>query len=322
MLPIKFFAFVLGLFLSLSALGYARGKVVLFSPVKGTLTLNGEPLAGVKISRVYSRPASEKDRSDAVYTDGEGNFSFDVATGRLGIMRFLPHEAVIFQSLTAEYLGEEYLIWYHCKRDYHLMGELKGYLHEPVLPPEMESAYKEGYLLIQADLKRREEAGQLVNSRSTIYSIADFRFPYDLALKALSEEVKRREAEFAREIGAWFEENPDFIARKIEKESWSEWELEKLEAYGDARIVGVSSVDIHEYADLPFFEEDYGLDRQRVELGGGVIVDLGGPEGEARRARVWLSAARFWMSEDEVSLDSEYCYWGINASNIEPDVVE
>jgi hypothetical protein len=73
-------------------------------------------------------------------------------TRKLGIMAFSPHEAVIHQTIHAQYQGKEHLIWYTCKRNYKNLDEFQFGDREVKLSRAMSLAYKGNYILINSDL--------------------------------------------------------------------------------------------------------------------------------------------------------------------------
>jgi hypothetical protein len=300
-----------------------KGEVVLFSAVKGTLTLKGLPLEGVKIIRTYPKVGKVDEISETVYTDELGNFSFEEATGNLGIMRILPHEAVISQTIKAEYSDQEHLMWYTCKRNYEPLGELRYWHNDPILSPEMAEAYKEGYILLKGDLAQNEELVQRVNDYILGFiSIIDFQFPYELAQKNFEKELTRRKDEFTDEMVKWFDENPDFIDSKIEQESWNEMELEHIIPYRGVLIESIESVEFSDNIQLHYFEEDYGKNSQRIRLHGEIILNVINPKGESLSARIWMSDALFNVREQTISSDFQEHFFGINAFTIDPEADE
>lgn len=300
-----------------------KDEVYLFSEVKGTISLNGNPMEGIKLTRVYPKIGKSEDVTETIYTDEDGGFHFEEVRGKLGIMRFLPHEAVIHQYIKAEYLGEEYVVWYACKRNYEPLGELKYHETDPVLSPEMQEAYEDGYILINSDLKSDEDFIQKVSDRIFIFSITDLKFPYESALKKAAEELKNREDEFSDEVRKWFSDNPNFFDRITNgDEVWSERELKDLIPYIDAKVEDVESVNFSDHIKLKDFEEDFHKDVKRVTLGGEVILHVINPDGKKLKARIWLYDSIFKVGVDRIYFEPRDYNFMINSVNINPDIAE
>lgn len=304
--------------------GNSNGEVTLFSEFRGKITLEEEPLFNVKLTRTYPKIGSTDQIVESVYTDINGNYHFNEATGKLGIMRFLPHEAVIHQKIEAEFRGEKYLLWYTCKRNYDPLGELKYYKYDPILNSKMSKAYNEGYIRLDCDLRSKEEIVQRVNDDILGFiSITDLNFPYEAALKEYAALLVSREDEFIKEISNWFKHRPDYFDRLTDgTESWSDMERESLTPYFNTKIESVERVDFSDYVSLDYYEEDYIYETQRLTVSGGIILNLINGKGEKLQARVWLSSAQFSVNKDEVELLDRDHYFVINSSNIDPRVVD
>ncbi len=298
-----------------------KGYVPIFSAFRGTITLNGLPLEGVKLTRTYPEIGKVDEKTETIYTDTNGYYEFEEVMGKLGIMRFLPHEAVIHQSIKAYYEDKEYLLWYTCKRNYEPLGELKYYKMEPILNKEMSVAYKEDYILVNGDLESSEDFVQSVNSDISFISITDFKFPYELALIEYAQVLAAREYEFTKEISSWFEHNPQFFDQ-LSDGSWGDMELENLEPYIGVVIESVDTVDYSDHLKLDYFEEDNNKEFNRVTVSGGIILNVVDPKGKHIKARVWLSSAIFKVYKDRVILEVQDHYFVINSSNIDPNIID
>lgn len=299
-----------------------KGEVTMCSPLRGTISLNGVPLEGIKLTRVSSKVGSVDDLVETTYTDNEGQYSFDEVTSGLGIMRFLPHEAVIHQTVEAHYLDEKYLIWYTFKRNYIPLGEFIYYKQQPVLSPEMEKAYKDGYILVNGDLSSTEELVQRINDNIAFISISDLKFPYELVTKEYEQQLIDRKPEFVSVVDQWFKENPNFYTILTEEGSWSDIENELLTPYTGIQATGVDDIEFSDYVSLGHFEEDYEKEVRRLTLNGGVIVNVLNPEGKEMKVRVWFSYPIFNVSPDNITLKADVYNFSINAYNIDPEVVD
>ena len=107
---------------------------VLFSPVSGVVTKDGQPVAGAEVEQHYVWHWKDQSASTTVTTDGEGRFSFPQVTGSSFLGGLMPHEPVVEQRIVIRYEGREYLAWKHAKHSYEAGGELGG------VPLELECA--------------------------------------------------------------------------------------------------------------------------------------------------------------------------------------
>lgn len=101
-------------------------KNVMFSEVVGKVTLNGIPIKGAEIVRYYRWSWDDKKEEDKTFTDETGIFKLPQQDKGGGISSIIPHEPVIFQQITINYKGENYIAWQHTKHNYDKNGELKG----------------------------------------------------------------------------------------------------------------------------------------------------------------------------------------------------
>lgn len=98
------------------------GKSCVFSAVKGTLLLNGQPAAGAVVKRQVEYQSKDSDEATA---DASGQFEMPALYQR-SVVKFLPAEFVAAQSLVVEYQGKEYKIWSNTKRKPDENAELGG----------------------------------------------------------------------------------------------------------------------------------------------------------------------------------------------------
>lgn len=87
-----------------------RVDVFLCPEVHGQITLNGEPLSGVRLMREVFYDKEILDRTE---TSESGGFSFE----RLAIKSRTPNKAFVeartHQIVVADYQGKRYLLWHH-----------------------------------------------------------------------------------------------------------------------------------------------------------------------------------------------------------------
>ncbi len=316
----------------------AKKEVVIFSEVKGKVSLKGTPLENIKVTRTYPNSGGTEDITEITYTGADGGFHFNKVNRNLGIMRFLPHEAVIHQTINAEYQGEEYLIWYTCKRNYDNLGEFKFLEEEPKLSPEMSAAYTDGYILLNSDLEHNKELIQSVNYYIMLTSIIDLKLPYEKALKKHARALVSRKSEFTREVSRWFKNNKDFIANDISRwfennevfierfkngeAPWVEGEMKRLIPYKNVVIEGVDSVNYSDNVRARSFVDDFDKSAKSVSISGEIILNIVNPDGEKLKARIWLSDSIFLVSETHIVLEAQEHHFIVNGSNIDPNVVD
>lgn len=301
--------------------GYPEGKATLFSKFKVRITYDNTPIAGAKITREYNGVGSDDYITEVSYTGENGEFIFEEAKVSLGIMGFLPHEAVIFQSINVEYKGEDYLLWYGVKRNYDYLGELKYYENDPILSSEMKSAYDEGYVYLNADLSRvidLEGSVQQVDDDISVISVINLDFPYEDTLKMYREDLVTRKEVYSKPIVEWFSKNTDLNRLLGDSENWHQLEVEGFEPYIDAKITGVETVIFSDYLSLWFYAEDYDKEEDRVTLSGEIIVNIESLNREKNKARIWLRDSIFKVIEDKVIFNPQEDNFSVNSLNINP----
>jgi len=102
---------------------FSKEEVVLFSPMEGVITYEGQPAEGAEVVRqvTWKNDETRTDRSEA---DENGQFSFPVITD--SDRQVLPTQFVAHQRVYVNYRGEEYVIWMMGKISTDLYGELGG----------------------------------------------------------------------------------------------------------------------------------------------------------------------------------------------------
>ena len=104
-------------------------KVCLFSPVKGKVVLNGQPVVGAVIERSYDWAWKNQKGRDETTTDQHGEFSLPAIYGTMILGKVAPHEPSINQEILIKFDGKSFGAWYTFKRDYAEYGELGGALN-------------------------------------------------------------------------------------------------------------------------------------------------------------------------------------------------
>lgn len=98
------------------------GKVCLFSPISGTITLNGAPAVNARVVRTGDRDGP---RVDETFTDAKGYFELPAMYERT-VTKFLPMEFVASQKIVVSHSGKEYEIWSSVKRNPDVNAEARG----------------------------------------------------------------------------------------------------------------------------------------------------------------------------------------------------
>lgn len=100
--------------------------VCVFSAMEGTITFQGKPAVGAKVTLIV-RWKDEKGETETTVTDEKGRFSLPVMNRVL--RQLFPAEFVAHQSIFVHYQGQEYHIWEMSKRD---GGEYEEFGGRPV----------------------------------------------------------------------------------------------------------------------------------------------------------------------------------------------
>lgn len=88
------------------------GRVCLFSPISGVITMNGQPVVNARLVRTGDRNGP---KVDEVASDQKGYFEFPAMYERT-ITKFLPQEFVASQTIIVYYQGQQYEMWSAVKR--------------------------------------------------------------------------------------------------------------------------------------------------------------------------------------------------------------
>lgn len=86
-------------------------KVVLWSPTRGRVLLNGQPAAGAVLVREYVWHWGGKTGTDRTTSDSDGEFTFPAISGRMLLGMVLLHQPVTRQAMTVEHPGVSYHAW-------------------------------------------------------------------------------------------------------------------------------------------------------------------------------------------------------------------
>ncbi len=104
--------------------GKAMAEVVLFSAVRGVVTLKGQPVSGVTLERETEWTWGKENIRDTATTGSDGKFAFPAVKRRMLLGKLLPHEPAVFQRILIHHGGKEYRVWIMDKRNYDENGEL------------------------------------------------------------------------------------------------------------------------------------------------------------------------------------------------------
>ena len=103
--------------------GGEKKEAVLFSPLEGKITFEGNPAAGAKIN-LWIKWKDKKGEHFGFTADENGFFHIPQ---KVAIYKENPlAQIVITQEITVEYDNENYLIWTLSKSNTHQFGELGG----------------------------------------------------------------------------------------------------------------------------------------------------------------------------------------------------
>lgn len=98
-------------------------EVVLFSPMEGVITYEGEPAANAKITRLIIWKGDEGE-TDTFYTSENGEFKLPAKKANVRIPLF--GEFVLTQEISVFYGDQEFSVWVKGKQDLNEYGELGG----------------------------------------------------------------------------------------------------------------------------------------------------------------------------------------------------
>ena len=105
----------------------AFDRLVLFSEVHGTVLKDGKPVAGAELVQkvVWSDDVNEIPPQHTA-TDESGAFSLPAIERKAGLLRLIPAQPTIQQTIVIRYQGVEYVAWLHGKSSYNANTELDG----------------------------------------------------------------------------------------------------------------------------------------------------------------------------------------------------
>lgn len=102
-------------------------RIVLFSEVRGTVLKEGKPVAGAElIQKVVWSDNDDKNLTQHAVTDKSGAFGFPTLETNAGLLRLIPAQPTIQQTIVIRYQGVEYVAWLHGKSSYDANTELDG----------------------------------------------------------------------------------------------------------------------------------------------------------------------------------------------------
>lgn len=102
-------------------------RLVLFSEVHGTVLKKGKPVAGAELfQKVVWSDDEDKNRMQHAVTDSNGAFGFPSIETDAGLLRLIPAQPTIQQTIVIRYQGVEYVAWLHGKGSYDANTELDG----------------------------------------------------------------------------------------------------------------------------------------------------------------------------------------------------
>lgn len=101
--------------------------LVLFSEVHGTVLNNGRPVEGAElVQKVVWSDNDKENPAQHALSDRSGAFRFPPIERSAGLLRLIPAQPIMLQSITIRYQGVEYEAWKHSKGSYDPNTELDG----------------------------------------------------------------------------------------------------------------------------------------------------------------------------------------------------
>lgn len=102
-------------------------RLVLFSEVHGTVLNEGKQVVGAEIvQRMVWSDDDTKNRTHQTVTGKDGAFTFPTIESNAGLLRLIPAQPTIQQTIVIRYQGREYVAWLHGKNSYDANTELDG----------------------------------------------------------------------------------------------------------------------------------------------------------------------------------------------------
>lgn len=98
-------------------------EVVLFSPLEGSITLEGKPLVGAKIELKLKWYDGKEKENFFIESDEKGLFHFPAVKK---VLKIGFSQLVVSQEIVVKLKGEDVLIWYMSKFNQIEYGELGG----------------------------------------------------------------------------------------------------------------------------------------------------------------------------------------------------
>jgi hypothetical protein len=106
--------------------GTTMAKMVIWSAMKGRVTLNGQPAAGAVLVRRFDWEWKDEAGSDQTVANAAGEFSLPSIERSSLLGSLLPHQPMIKQDIVIEYKGVSYTAWACYKRSYAADSENDG----------------------------------------------------------------------------------------------------------------------------------------------------------------------------------------------------
>jgi len=116
---------LLSLALLFSTESLAMFNYSIFSQVRGVVVSQGKPVAGAIIERSFDWTWKNKKGEDQTSTNDKGEFHLPEIVGT-AFLGWLPHQAMIQQTILIKHGGRSYDAWLYTKSNYRTNGELNG----------------------------------------------------------------------------------------------------------------------------------------------------------------------------------------------------
>lgn len=99
-------------------------RIVVFSKMSGSVTLNGQPVEGAKITRTADH-YHDKVYTQTTLSDDKGHYQFDEIVKWSFSVRDWFFDTRVYQEINIEYDGKNHIGWQAFKNNRHAYGELR-----------------------------------------------------------------------------------------------------------------------------------------------------------------------------------------------------
>jgi hypothetical protein len=104
-------------------MGFLSTILFLCSPMEGVVLMHGQPVAEASITRKVRWTWSDESTTETVTTGQDGRFAFEGISESAFWASWFPHEPVVEQTMSVEWQGKKFPVYYFSKRNYREGGE-------------------------------------------------------------------------------------------------------------------------------------------------------------------------------------------------------